>query len=78
MTIVSATIVIGRYRVCSKNVYFLIVQESGLCFCSCENPGLLSQSDTEVKAMEEYLVKLFDEISCLQKTRIICFLTLSW
>ena len=33
-----------------KNIYFLIV-ESGFCICICENPGLLNQSYTEVKAI---------------------------
>ena len=35
--------------------------------CVCENPGLLNQSDTEVKAMEENLRKLLDNISCRGK-----------
>jgi len=40
---------------------------------SSKNPGLLNQLDTEVKAMGENLGKLLDEITCLQKTLIICF-----
>ena len=40
-----------------------------LCFCICENTGLLNQSDTEVKSMRENLGQLLDEISCMQKKK---------
>ena len=44
-----------------------------LCFCICENTGLLNQSDTEVKSMRENLGQLLDEILCMQKKAYIIF-----
>ena len=44
-----------------------------LCFCICENTGLLNQSDTKVKSMRENLGQLLDEISCMQKKAYIIF-----
>ena len=57
----------------SENVYFVIV-ESGLYICICEKPGLLNQSDTEVKDMGENLGKLLGQnFVSAKNVYIICF-----
>ena len=57
----------------NENVYFFIV-ESDLCICICENPGLLNQSDTEVKDMGENLGKLLGQNFVSAKNVYIIFL----
>jgi len=63
--------VLTKPRLSKKAAVYFFIMTSGLCFCICENTGLLNQSDTEVNAMGDIGSWKIVGRNVMSKTRII-------